>query len=254
MLKSLRVKLIIILSIVLFVNIVLGQELRLSKDTLDFTSGFVHDSWDTVYVVNVGDKSLFIDEIYSINHYGYQLYIYYKDTVSHYYIFVSSDLMPSYAVDFTLEPDDTSIFVFSAPDLCPMCKNSLVFDSFIDSIIIHSNSMISENVFLFAEGIGYSMDINTENEKSNIVFQLNHNYPNPFNPTTTIEYSLPKRDYIALKVYNMLGQEVATLTNESKPAGNYSVEFNAGSLASGIYIYTLQAGNLRKSHTMMLLK
>jgi photosystem II stability/assembly factor-like uncharacterized protein len=85
-------------------------------------------------------------------------------------------------------------------------------------------------------------------------FILHQNYPNPFNPTTTIEYSLPKGDFVTLKVYNLLGQEVATLTNEFKPAGKYAVKFNAGFLASGIYIYTLRAGNLQKTHIMMLLK
>lgn len=74
-------------------------------------------------------------------------------------------------------------------------------------------------------------------------FELSQNYPNPFNPITVISYQLPVFSKIQLKVYDLLGREVATLVNEEKPAGSYSVEFNSEGLTSGVYFYTLQTGN-----------
>ncbi len=85
-------------------------------------------------------------------------------------------------------------------------------------------------------------------------FSLDQNYPNPFNPTTLIKYSLGERSNVTLKVYDLLGREVATLVNGSQNAGTHSINFNASNLASGLYIYKIQAGNFTQSHKMMLLK
>ena len=89
-------------------------------------------------------------------------------------------------------------------------------------------------------------------------FQLEQNYPNPFNPSTKIKYSIPveTRDRVSVQliVYDILGREVATLVNEEKPSGNYSVEFNALNLPSGIYIYTLRAYGIAQTKKMTLLK
>ena len=85
-------------------------------------------------------------------------------------------------------------------------------------------------------------------------FQLFQNYPNPFNPTTTINYSIPKENSVTIKVYDVLGKEVATLVNGNKPVGNYSVEFDASKLVSGIYYYRLQAGNYSGTKKLIFIK
>jgi hypothetical protein len=85
-------------------------------------------------------------------------------------------------------------------------------------------------------------------------FLLAQNYPNPFNPSTKINYQISQNDFVSLKVYNVLGNEVATLVNEVKPAGNYEVTFDARSLSSGTYFYKLQAGSFVETKKMMLLK
>lgn len=85
-------------------------------------------------------------------------------------------------------------------------------------------------------------------------FLLEQNYPNPFNPSTTIRYSIPTSEFVKLKVYDVLGNEVATLVNEEKPAGSYEVEFQATELSSGIYFYKLQSGNFVETKKMLLLK
>jgi len=85
-------------------------------------------------------------------------------------------------------------------------------------------------------------------------FNLEQNYPNPFNPSTTINYSIAERSAVTLKVYDVLGNEVANLVNTTQEAGLHSVNFDASSLSSGLYIYTLNTGNFTSSKKMMLLK
>jgi hypothetical protein len=85
-------------------------------------------------------------------------------------------------------------------------------------------------------------------------YTLKQNYPNPFNPVTKIEYSLPQNSYITLKVYNILGKEVATLADKYERAGNHVVTYDAANLASGIYFYTLKSGDFTQTKKMTLIK
>ncbi len=85
-------------------------------------------------------------------------------------------------------------------------------------------------------------------------YQLYQNYPNPFNPTTTIKYDLPEAGWVSLKIYDILGSQVITLLDEVKSAGRYEAVFNASKLASGVYIYTIQAEDFYHSRKMILLK
>jgi len=85
-------------------------------------------------------------------------------------------------------------------------------------------------------------------------YNLQQNYPNPFNPTTEIKYSLPKASFVTLKIYDITGREVATLVNENESTGNYVQSFDASNLSSGIYIYTLRAGDYYVSKKMSLVK
>ena len=85
-------------------------------------------------------------------------------------------------------------------------------------------------------------------------FVLNQNYPNPFNPSTTISFSVPSEEFVSLKVFNSLGEEVADLVDETKPAGNYSALFGADEFTSGVYFYTIKAGSFLESKKMLLLK
>jgi hypothetical protein len=108
-----------------------------------------------------------------------------------------------------------------------------------------------------------------ENGNTELSFKLNQNYPNPFNPTTTITYSIPTSSVIArspandgkqsivnvaLTVYNALGQKIATLVNKEQVPGNYTVQFDASNLPSGIYFYTLRAGDFVSTKKMILMK
>jgi hypothetical protein len=85
-------------------------------------------------------------------------------------------------------------------------------------------------------------------------FSLSQNYPNPFNPTTEIQFAIPAQSNVELKVFNLLGQEVATLVNTSMAPGTYTVDFNASKLASGTYLYRLKAGEFVQVNKMVLMK
>jgi hypothetical protein len=85
-------------------------------------------------------------------------------------------------------------------------------------------------------------------------FILYQNFPNPFNPNTTIGYKIPERSFVTIKVYDVLGNEVATLVNEEKQAGAYEVKFDGARLTSGIYFYQIKAGNFVETKKMILLK
>jgi photosystem II stability/assembly factor-like uncharacterized protein len=85
-------------------------------------------------------------------------------------------------------------------------------------------------------------------------FRLSQNYPNPFNPTTKINYSIPHSEFVSLKVFNVLGEEVADLVNEYKPAGKYTIEFNGSNFSSGVYLFRLKAGSYFLTRKMTLLK
>ncbi|HEX9252246.1 MAG TPA: T9SS type A sorting domain-containing protein [Ignavibacteriaceae bacterium] len=114
-------------------------------------------------------------------------------------------------------------------------------------------------------GVGMSGVVTVENATdvgdeniSVLKFELDQNYPNPFNPSTNIQYAIASRQFVTLKVFDVLGNEVATLVNEYKNAGSYDFEFKASvgsrQLANGVYLYRLQAGNFVQTRKMILLK
>ena len=128
------------------------------------------------------------------------------------------------------------------------------------SVVVFVQSISSKTVYQSAT-ISYD-ELNVTDIKNEELlpseFKLEQNYPNPFNPTTSISYQLPVSSYVTLKVYDVLGNEVATLVNDYKPAGIYEVEFIPSSVkhqpSSGIYFYTLTAGDYSQTKKMILLK
>lgn len=97
-------------------------------------------------------------------------------------------------------------------------------------------------------------DVEQEETKPPLRYSLAQNYPNPFNPSTTIEYSVAIRSDVKITIYNLLGQKVATVVNETKDAGLHTAAFNAYSLASGLYFYEMRAGNYVNVKKMLLMK
>ncbi len=98
--------------------------------------------------------------------------------------------------------------------------------------------------------------IQLEFTKENIpqAYELPQNYPNPFNPTTTIKFQIPNSNFTTLRVYNILGEKVATLVSTKLHQGNYTYQFDGKNLASGVYFYCLQAGNFVQTKKMLMIK
>jgi hypothetical protein len=131
-----------------------------------------------------------------------------------------------------------------------------IWDSDSLSVVVFTQSVSSKTVYQSAT-ISYDELTITNIENNNFSpseFKLNQNYPNPFNPSTVIGYQLPESNNVTLKVYDLLGREVAALVDEYKPAGSYQVEWNASDLPSGVYFYKLDTGDNSAIKKLMLLK
>jgi poly(beta-D-mannuronate) lyase len=111
-----------------------------------------------------------------------------------------------------------------------------------------------DDVGPYADEIISSVETGSNSNPNPNSLVLYQNYPNPFNPSTTISFSIPNNEYVSLKVYDILGNQVASLINEKLLKGSHSIEFTAYGLASGIYFYCLQAGNLVDTKRLVLLK
>lgn len=108
--------------------------------------------------------------------------------------------------------------------------------------------LIRAYVSLTVDGVKQEIELTPKN------FSLSQNYPNPFNPSTMINFGVPAAGRVKIVVYNQLGQQVAVIANREYPAGNYSVNFNASSLASGVYYYRIETGSFTQTKKMLLLK
>ncbi len=127
---------------------------------------------------------------------------------------------------------------------------------FVDSIFIYSYSSTEVNR-LSLNGSGFSITIDPDTTETDPIpesYSLRQNYPNPFNAGTTVEYDLPNDGFISILIYDVLGNEVATLVNEEKPAGSYEFEWNASNLPSGIYFYRMRAKEFVNTKKLILLK
>jgi len=132
--------------------------------------------------------------------------------------------------------------VFSAVDYNVAVTNNVTLET--------ANNYLNVDVVLAADAL-----TSIQSEKNMVTnFALSQNYPNPFNPSTVISYQLPSSGFVTVKIYNVIGKEIATLVNEFQQSGNYSKEFSAGGLNSGVYFYTIKAGNFSATKKMILIK
>ena len=150
---------------------------------------------------------------------------------------------------YTFDSNDNLILYLSEEWLndvwVPIIEGITISDSF-NTIIDIDGSKIE----LF-----YKTITNVDEGYSGILeFSLAQNYPNPFNPSTTISYSIPEQSQVELKVFDVLGREVAMLVNKEQSAGSYKVEFDGSNLTSGIYFYRIQTGYFLQTKKMVLLK
>ena len=149
------------------------------------------------------------------------------------------------ALDF-LSIDSTSGLIQGTPDISDVGDHDITVE--VDD---GNGGLATQSYALtvdIASGLNISGNLMPEE------FMLSQNYPNPFNPTTTIGFSIQKSEFVVLKIYNSLGQEVTTLVSKRLQAGYYQLEWNANQVASGVYYYLIKAGEFRDVKKMILLR
>ena len=160
------------------------------------------------------------------------------------------------------------IFLLDTLNHCHIFKTTDFGDTWREEIVPEQVNILGINDMQFLDGdIGFGAGLNgflykytTTTDVANtdninpVNYSLFQNFPNPFNPTTIISYSIPKSNIVTIKVYDILGREVTTLVNGYKQTGRYRVEFNAADLSSGIYFYRIKAGSFNQVRKMILLR
>jgi len=132
----------------------------------------------------------------------------------------------------------------------------IVSNGNLGAIVVWQDFRNGNNFDIYETGFNISGFVATGNNGTSIPdeFSISQNYPNPFNPSTTINYQLPITGNVKISIYDALGKNVGTLVNKSQNAGNYSIEWNAANLPSGVYIYKIEAGSYTSTKKMMLIK
>jgi hypothetical protein len=131
--------------------------------------------------------------------------------------------------------------------------NSLVEYNFTD-VTQHKLSQIKYRLKMIDNDGSFEYSEEIEISAFPLSYELAQNYPNPFNPSTTINFQLPVTGHVTLKIFNILGNEIATLINTTKTAGRYEINFDAAGLASGVYVYHLAAGDFSETKKMLLVR
>ncbi|MEN8194417.1 MAG: T9SS type A sorting domain-containing protein [Bacteroidota bacterium] len=158
---------------------------------------------------------------------------------------------------FIISGDD--YYINSGPELNEARTNLMVVSPGEDKMIVLGGYNENGEVLSSIEQFGVSTTSEESKETAQMSFRLEQNFPNPFNPSTTIKYGIPldlryKTQDVRLNVYNVLGSEIATLVNKAQEPGNYEIKFDASDLPSGIYFYRLQFGNNTITKKMTVLK
>lgn len=196
----------------------MGKTWRLVKTsgTGMITGILVHDNWDS-FMTRLGTKTAPDNHIYSAQNYG----------------------------------DSTWHIAYTAPDTAAYLHLAQIRNRSGNAWAVRQRGGITLGLHSAAEGGPSAVQ---PGNAAPSAYSLSQNYPNPFNPATTIKYSIPEGRVVNIKVFDILGKEVAVLTNEFQNAGTYTVQFDGSSLPSGMYIYRIQAGAFTESRKLMLLK
>ncbi|MBL1154704.1 MAG: T9SS type A sorting domain-containing protein [Ignavibacteriota bacterium] len=210
-----------------------------------------------VKIINTSDHSVRIDSINSVGgFYGYRGILSKPGFEYPFYLFQT---MPGFMGDtlgIIIPPHDSINVSFYDVDLCPICDYEV--QEYFKDTLRFVFTFIDGNVYSFSK----SVPISGEGSPSAVEyeeilpkeFSLSQNYPNPFNPNTSIQYVIGSRQFVTLKVYDVLGNEVARLVNEDRSAGSYKINFDASNLSSGIYFYQLKTGKFIETKKMIYLR
>ena len=169
-------------------------------------------------------------------------------------VFQDNIVVGSGVLESTLYVPNFSEFVVNIEYTVSDTPNGAVISFTIDSSEVSNYLHIGSHWLIDELFFGPISNVQDNIYSQPSFLKLEQNYPNPFNPTTTIKYQIPELSFVTLKVYDVLGSEVATFVNEERVIGSYEVEFDATSFPSGIYFYQLQVGVYVETKKMVLLK
>ncbi len=244
-------KLLALLAIALVSQTVNGQDLgprlHLEPEALFFETV---DSHDTLLVINSGDEDLMVDSVKaSTNFFGYGIGVTTKDTTFYWELPSHFDRIGQFERNkLVLAPSDSAFLIFSAPDLCPICLGGQSSEFFTDTLLIFTNDTTNNPTETPMSGQGQLSAVEEKPEPVPQEFDLQPNYPNPFNPATNIRFTLRTGAEVRLSIYNPLGQEVRNLSQGRFPAGDHLLVwdgldddgFRAG---NGVYFLRMTAGS-----------
>ncbi len=243
------------------------EEITFSADSI-----YVQAEGDSgsIYIVNNSDYYVSLDSIRTNSIYGYNGKFSIRGKEHFFYLVGYYPNQYSDTLTINISAHDSIIVSFFDVDLCPICVNSV--ETFFQDTLqfefsFHELYNYNFSKLIDISGQGHLSAVEAEEELL-LSFKLLQNYPNPFNPSTKIKYIIPTFPqsppsqggkakqgwFTVLKVYDVLGNEVATLVNEDKQAGSYEVTFDASQLSSGIYFYTLKAGTFIETKKLILMK
>jgi hypothetical protein len=224
--------------------------------THDLSSGTIIKYNGLNYITNIGpivfDNYELLQVLPSL--FSFKLYLRNDD---------STNMVPAVTAEIsTIDTNVTNISAFNntvniAPGQVSSPSLNAVFTQNNPDSIDFKVQIFSNNSFFWSDSFRVNIPPSgiAENETNlPIEYTLNQNYPNPFNPSTSIEFNLPKSGKVSLKIFNILGEEVTTLVSDRLSAGSYSYEWDASNLASGVYLYRLQAGDNVKTKKMIIMK
>jgi hypothetical protein len=159
-------------------------------------------------------------------------------------------------INLTETPNQAELLVHAAPVLKWISSASptmFISRGYQSGVSTYPPSSSERTVFYVSSFFTFIDDVDSRPDFP-VEFSLSQNYPNPFNPTTRIEYAIPKTSHVSLKVFDLLGRQVATLVDELQGSGFKSVEFDANGLASGVYLYRIQADGFTQTKKLILLR
>ncbi|MFC2082211.1 T9SS type A sorting domain-containing protein [Bacteroidota bacterium] len=220
-----------------------GQEIYLSRDTLRIDD---FNSRDSIIVFNRGVTALNIDSVRCKNP-NYALNI---DPNGNYAEWRWIGELPSSGNPIIINSNDS--LKVRLDIAWRLTKISFMNYDQIDTMYFYNNSINSP-----VQPIEITNKVTiggVENENIPNLHKLSQNYPNPFNPSTSITFELPERELVSIRVYNLLGEEVADLVNEELSAGTHQVRFSVVNLPSGIYFYQMKAKNFIETKKCILMK
>jgi len=161
----------------------------------------------------------------------------------------------TYDLIYSLDGKEQNILAVNLEDTSYLWESNIYPYSPSATLTIVANDGFNEGKFT-ADNLFLDSPVDADNEEETIPseYSLEQNYPNPFNPLTSIEYRVGSIEYVIIKIYDILGNEVATLVDEEKPAGTYEVTWNANGLSSGVYFYQLKAGEFTQTKKLVLMR